>query len=264
MPTATGVVPALEDRQSQTKWTVKLTWFQNMVCRELEQDATEESLSRYTRWYIMQVIGGILFPDASDSRVHIRWLPLPEDLDRCGGLSWGSDVLAWMYHQMCRATEHDQCNLGGCAYYERDRHPELEWTPFADPQLHGLVPSAIVEAEASAAVVCALLCFAIVEWHQGDQYLVVGGVVPDDLPIHHPDTLDLHQPEDSDLPELRLATGGGRAHGAEDVGQTIGDLSGPVPRDYLSLRPPRSHHSEVGTSHQGHTPDSKCQPNLAF
>ncbi|RYR23843.1 hypothetical protein Ahy_B02g057340 [Arachis hypogaea] len=102
------------DRVSQTKWTVKLTWFHNTVCGELEQDATEERLMRYTRGYIMQLIGGILFPIASDSRVHIRWLPLLEDLDTCGRLSWGSAVLAWLYRQMCRATKHGQRNLGGC------------------------------------------------------------------------------------------------------------------------------------------------------
>ncbi|XP_057760879.1 protein MAIN-LIKE 2-like [Arachis stenosperma] len=84
----------IENRQSQTKWTVKLTWFCNMVCGELEQDASEERLMRYTKGYIMQLIGGILFPDASDSRVHIRWLPLVEDLEACGRLSWGSAVLA--------------------------------------------------------------------------------------------------------------------------------------------------------------------------
>ncbi|QHO19535.1 uncharacterized protein DS421_11g329840 [Arachis hypogaea] len=37
-----SVVPDLEDRQSQTKWTVKLTWLRNTVCGELEKDATEE------------------------------------------------------------------------------------------------------------------------------------------------------------------------------------------------------------------------------
>ncbi|RYR01478.1 hypothetical protein Ahy_B06g080350 [Arachis hypogaea] len=81
-----------------TKWTVKLTWFFNTVCGELEQDATEERLLRYTRGNTMHLIESILFPDASDSRVHIRWLPLLEDLDACGRLSWGSAVLAWMYH----------------------------------------------------------------------------------------------------------------------------------------------------------------------
>ncbi|XP_072087307.1 protein MAIN-LIKE 2-like [Arachis hypogaea] len=64
---------------------------------ELEQDTTEECLVRYTRGYIMHLIGGFLFPDASDSREHIRWLPLLEELDTCGQLSWGSAVLAWMY-----------------------------------------------------------------------------------------------------------------------------------------------------------------------
>ncbi|KAL4344160.1 hypothetical protein AHAS_Ahas11G0150600 [Arachis hypogaea] len=33
-----GVVPGPDDRQSQTKWTVKLTWFHNTVIGELEQD----------------------------------------------------------------------------------------------------------------------------------------------------------------------------------------------------------------------------------
>ncbi|KAL4286827.1 hypothetical protein AHAS_Ahas19G0125100 [Arachis hypogaea] len=82
-----GVVPVPKDRQSQTKWTVKLTWFHNTVCGELEQDATEEPL--------------------------MRWLSLLEDLDACGWLLWGSAVLAWLYRQMCRITEHGQRNLGG-------------------------------------------------------------------------------------------------------------------------------------------------------
>ncbi|KAL4288362.1 hypothetical protein AHAS_Ahas19G0278600 [Arachis hypogaea] len=43
----------------------------------------------------------------------------------------------------------------------------VEWTPYADPQLIGLVPPA--RAEAEAAVVYPLLCFPIVEWHQVDQ-----------------------------------------------------------------------------------------------
>ncbi|KAL4270965.1 hypothetical protein AHAS_AhasUnG0039100 [Arachis hypogaea] len=63
-------------------------------------------------------------------------------------------------------------------YLERDWDVEckcrifkfyVEWTPYADPQLIGIVPPAIAEAEASSAVVCPLLCFAIVEWHQVDR-----------------------------------------------------------------------------------------------
>ncbi|RYR68084.1 hypothetical protein Ahy_A03g014547 [Arachis hypogaea] len=173
--------------QSQTKWTVKLTWFHNTVCRELEQDAIEERLMRYTEE---------------------RWLPLLEDLDACGRLSWDSAVLAWLYRQMCRATEHGQRNLGGCvslmlswAYhriplvrpdgFDACRFSLVErWVQYRPDNatgesrlrqyrrtlngiemlnLVGLVPPAIAEADASAAVVCPLLCFAIVEWHQVDR-----------------------------------------------------------------------------------------------
>ncbi|RYR39741.1 hypothetical protein Ahy_A09g045331 [Arachis hypogaea] len=110
----------------------------------------QERLMRYTRGYIMQLIGDFLFPEASDSRVHIRWLPLLEDLDTCGQLSWDSAVLAWLYRQMCQATEHDQCNLGGFStswtnargesrlrHYRRTLNGieilNVEWTPYADP-----------------------------------------------------------------------------------------------------------------------------------
>ncbi|RYQ98518.1 hypothetical protein Ahy_B07g086248 [Arachis hypogaea] len=366
-----GVVPGPEDRQSQTKWTVKLTWFHNTICRELEQDAIEEWLMRYTRGYIMQLIGGILFPDASDSRVYIRWLPLLEDLDACGRLSWGSAVLAWLYRHMFRATDHGQRNMGGCvslmlswAYhhillvwpdgYDARRFPlverwvqywsdnatdesrlrqyrhtmngigmlNVEGTPYADPQLVGLVPPAIAEADPLAAVICPLLCSAIVEWHQvdrvvrqfnglqhlptrplniddmhrldgrlgcgewfphllgawhemwdaradhrlpiyhhidlcpslpymtwylqwahtelfglGDQHLVPAGVVPEDLPIHHPVAPDLHQPVDGHLLELRPAAeegevgDGGEARGEADAAKAVG---GRIPRRFLA------------------------------
>ncbi|RYR42123.1 hypothetical protein Ahy_A08g038580 [Arachis hypogaea] len=150
---------------------------------ELEQDATEECLLRYTRGYIMQLIGGILFPNASDSRVHIRWLPLLEDLDACGRLSWGSAVLAWMYHQMCRATDHgcrwvqyrpdNTRGKGRLRHYRRIlngiRMLYVDWTPYADPYLEGLVLHAFAESDHMVVVVCPLLCFAIIEWHQVDR-----------------------------------------------------------------------------------------------
>ncbi|RYR22900.1 hypothetical protein Ahy_B03g068188 [Arachis hypogaea] len=180
-----GVVTGPEDRQSQTKWTIKLTWFHNTVCGELEQDATEERLMRYTRGYIMQLIGGILFPDASDSQVHIRWLPLLEDLDACGRLSWGSAVLAWLYRQMCWATEHGQRNLRGCVslMLSLGLPPWVQYRPdnatgeaqvevvqaYVERDWDDEFPPAIAEADASAAVVCPLLYFAIVEWHQMDR-----------------------------------------------------------------------------------------------
>ncbi|RYR64340.1 hypothetical protein Ahy_A03g010469 [Arachis hypogaea] len=50
--------------------------------------------------------------DASDSCMHMWWLPLLEDLNHCSRLSWGSTILAWLYRQMCRATDYRKLNLG--------------------------------------------------------------------------------------------------------------------------------------------------------
>ncbi|RYR39934.1 hypothetical protein Ahy_A09g045572 [Arachis hypogaea] len=360
-----------ENRQSQTKWTVKLTWFHNTVCGELEQEATEECLMRYTRGYIMQLIGSILFPDTSDSRVHIRWLPLLEDLDMCGWLSWGlgcvSLMLSWAYHRISlvrpddfdarrfplverwvqyrsdNATGENRLRQYKCTLYKIGML-DFTFVPVAYDYLNFVGhlcfvnrftgPHMLTQADASAAVVCSLLCFAIVEWHQVDQVVRQFGVLQH-IPTRPLNINDMHRLDgtfgcdkwfpqllsgwhemwdaradhrlliyhyidlrpslpymtwylqwahtelfglgdqhlvaarvldDGHLPELRLAARGGRgrgggsqgrgrcgrgrgrqgpdevprerdpvstpAHGAEDAGQTVGSVSGPVPGDY--------------------------------
>ncbi|RYR34577.1 hypothetical protein Ahy_A10g049527 [Arachis hypogaea] len=210
-----GVVPGAEDKQSQTKWTVKLTWFLNTVCGELEKDATEERL--------------------------LRWLPLLEDLDACGRLSWGSVVLAWMYPQICRAIEHGVRNLGGCislllscAYhrisllcpdgFDTHRFPLVErWVQHRSDNDRGEGRlrhyRRVLNGIGMLAIGHRYLCipssiYAHTElFGQGDQHLVPVGVVPEDLPLYHPPAPELHQPEDGHLPELRLLVGRGRGRG---------------------------------------------------
>ncbi|QHO18800.1 uncharacterized protein DS421_11g323620 [Arachis hypogaea] len=190
-----GAVPGPADRQ---KWNINLSWFRETVCGNLEEDATPERLLQYTRGYIMQLIGGFLFPDQSNTRVHLRWLPLLEDLDQCGQLSWGSAVLAFLYLMLCRGTCYTQHNMGGCmsfllswayhripscrpqgfdqwrfplverwvGYEQRNDSEEfrlrwwrrllnnldihnVEWTPYADPDIQHILPPIVFEGEES-------------------------------------------------------------------------------------------------------------------
>ncbi|MED6113755.1 hypothetical protein PIB30_073793, partial [Stylosanthes scabra] len=84
-----GAIPGENNRQAKGNWVLNMTWFRDRICQGLGDEATEERLMQYTQGYIMQIRGDMLFLDASDSRVHMRWLPLLEDLDRCGQMSWG-------------------------------------------------------------------------------------------------------------------------------------------------------------------------------
>ncbi|XP_052191625.1 serine/threonine-protein phosphatase 7 long form homolog [Diospyros lotus] len=91
--------------------SLKLTWLRKhfMV---LPDDATDEVVERYTRAYILFLIGGQLCPDKSASSVQLLYLPLLVDFDYCGTLSWGGAVLATLYRALCRACQrgvHEIC-----------------------------------------------------------------------------------------------------------------------------------------------------------
>ena len=79
----------------------------------LAPDADEESIKRYTRAYILQLIGGFLFSGKSSDKVQLMFLPLLEDFEVAGRYSWGSACLAWLYRQLCRASHIDTHDISG-------------------------------------------------------------------------------------------------------------------------------------------------------
>ena len=56
--------------------------------------------------YILHMFGTRLFLDTTTNKVHLRWLPLLEDLDVCGAMSWGSTVLAYLYMVLYKNQHH--------------------------------------------------------------------------------------------------------------------------------------------------------------
>ncbi|KAL4337589.1 hypothetical protein AHAS_Ahas12G0125300 [Arachis hypogaea] len=74
----------------------------------------------------------------------------------------------------------------------------------------------------------------------GDQHLGTAGVVPKDLPIHHPLAPDLHEPNDGHLLKMRPAVEGGRDY-AQLRDQMSTPVLGPDPplgRGQRDVRPP--------------------------
>ena len=104
-----GVVPTENDIKGNK---VKLTWLTNSF-NHLPPDADDEQVRRHARAWILRCIGGLLFTSQSSNMVHLMFLPLLADLDSVGNYSWGSACLAWLYREMCRATDPNASGLAG-------------------------------------------------------------------------------------------------------------------------------------------------------
>ncbi|XP_022150105.1 serine/threonine-protein phosphatase 7 long form homolog [Momordica charantia] len=105
---------------------------------KLPQDADEVMIQRYARAYIMQLIGGFLFQDKSNTLVHLMFIPLLTDFKEVGQYSWGSACLAWLYRELCRASRVDALDIADplilLQVWACDRFPTIA------PQHHVLTP----------------------------------------------------------------------------------------------------------------------------
>ncbi|KAK9089814.1 hypothetical protein Scep_028896 [Stephania cephalantha] len=81
----------------------KVDWLERHV-PAIDDDSDEESVQRYVRSYILQLIGGCLFADKSNRFVHLMFLPLLEDFQLAGQYSWGSACLTYLYRELYRGS----------------------------------------------------------------------------------------------------------------------------------------------------------------
>uniref|UniRef100_A0A2N9IPV6 Aminotransferase-like plant mobile domain-containing protein n=1 Tax=Fagus sylvatica TaxID=28930 RepID=A0A2N9IPV6_FAGSY len=95
----------------------------------LAADADDVTVERYARMYILQLMGGSIFADKSQDKVHLMFLTLLEDFDVAGKYSWGGATLAWLYREMCKAAKIGASEIGGALIllqlWARDRFPHI-------------------------------------------------------------------------------------------------------------------------------------------
>ncbi|MED6187822.1 hypothetical protein PIB30_116749 [Stylosanthes scabra] len=108
-----GAMPPTQSQGRNEGFAIKLAWLRERV-QHIPIGASDDTLRQYARCYILMLIGGYLMTDKSSSLVHIRWLPLLADFNRCRQLSWGAAVLAWTYHSLCSATHRNVTDIAGC------------------------------------------------------------------------------------------------------------------------------------------------------
>ncbi|XP_057452208.1 serine/threonine-protein phosphatase 7 long form homolog [Lotus japonicus] len=110
---ALGVIPpacAIRGSCLNMKWLNQCFNFQNLGVLE---PAEAEFAARA---FILRLIGTFLLPDHSGSHVPLRYLLLIENLALASTYSWGSAVLATLYHELCHATGYERQEISGYTY----------------------------------------------------------------------------------------------------------------------------------------------------
>ncbi|KAA0061950.1 serine/threonine-protein phosphatase 7 long form-like protein [Cucumis melo var. makuwa] len=85
----------------------------NWKFEELPPDADIVSVQRYTRAYIMQLIGGFLFADKSNTLVYCMFLQFIFDFDQTDTYAWGVATLTWLYKEFYRASHAQSLEIAG-------------------------------------------------------------------------------------------------------------------------------------------------------
>ncbi|KAH1197501.1 Serine/threonine-protein phosphatase 7 long form [Glycine max] len=91
---------------------VKLSWLAHHFAQINNHD-DEEQVRRFTRAWILRFIGGVLFVDKSSNKVSLRYIQFLRDFEDCSTYAWGPVVLAFLYREMCSATDYKTKSIGG-------------------------------------------------------------------------------------------------------------------------------------------------------
>ncbi|KAH1241654.1 Serine/threonine-protein phosphatase 7 long form [Glycine max] len=167
---------------------VKLSWLAHHFSHINIDEGNVEQLQRFTRAWILRFIGGVVFVNKTSSRVSLRYLQFLRDFEQCSTYAWGPAVLAYLYREMCSATDYKVKSIGGMWLRRGNQHignddlrlfrrkldlmkrHEFVWEPYTPTVMAALPPICVVGSVAWFAVV-PLICFHVVEWHQPDRVL---------------------------------------------------------------------------------------------
>ncbi|RVW94916.1 Serine/threonine-protein phosphatase 7 long form-like [Vitis vinifera] len=132
-----------------------LTWLSQSF-HTLAPDADEESIQRYTRAYILQLIGGFLFSGKSSDKVHLMFLSLLEDFEVAGRWRYEFQTTSISMHVLAQYRHH------------LDRLTTDQ--PYVDDMNVGL-PDYCTVGKDIWCTILPLICFHIIEWHRPDRVL---------------------------------------------------------------------------------------------
>ncbi|KAJ9183274.1 hypothetical protein P3X46_007153, partial [Hevea brasiliensis] len=82
--------------------TLKISWL-NDEFGAIPHHVDDLTLLWHARAFILQLIGS-MFPDKTNSRVNLMFLPLLQDFREAAAYNWGGACLAFLYRELCRVA----------------------------------------------------------------------------------------------------------------------------------------------------------------
>lgn len=79
----------------------------------ITDDTPQTIVDQYARGCALLLIGGLMMPDSSRNTVSLLYLQFLENVEEAGRYSWASAVLAFLYHELCTASDPEKSVIGG-------------------------------------------------------------------------------------------------------------------------------------------------------
>ncbi|KAL0296093.1 UNVERIFIED_CONTAM: Serine/threonine-protein phosphatase 7 long form [Sesamum radiatum] len=79
----------------------------------INPDTPHLTVVQYARAVALLLLGGTMCPDSSGNLVSLLYLAKLEDIVAARNYSWGSAVLAFLYRELCNASEKGKAAIGG-------------------------------------------------------------------------------------------------------------------------------------------------------
>ncbi|KAL0423933.1 UNVERIFIED_CONTAM: Serine/threonine-protein phosphatase 7 long form [Sesamum radiatum] len=76
-------------------------------------DTPHLTVVQYARAVALLLLGGTMCPDSSGNLVSLLYFAKLEDIEAARNYSWGSAVLAFLYRELCNASEKGKAAIGG-------------------------------------------------------------------------------------------------------------------------------------------------------
>ncbi|KAL0371026.1 UNVERIFIED_CONTAM: protein MAINTENANCE OF MERISTEMS [Sesamum angustifolium] len=80
-------------------------------------DTPHLTVVQYARAVALLLLGGTMCPDSSGNLVSLLYLAKLEDIVAARNYSWGSAVLAFLYRELCNASEKGKAAIGGALQF---------------------------------------------------------------------------------------------------------------------------------------------------